>query len=49
MLNEREVPLAIESDIYPFYRWNDVKKYFEDAITIPSVEVMNEVLKTPAE
>ncbi len=46
MLNEREVPLAIESDIYPFYRWNDVKKYFDDAIAIPSVEVMNEALKT---
>lgn len=48
MLNEREVPIAIDSDIYPFYRWDDVRKYFEEAIEVPSVEIMNRSLETSA-
>lgn len=30
MLNEREVNLPIKSDMAPFYKWEEVKKYYED-------------------
>ena len=27
MHNEREVHIAMDSDIWPYYRWNDVREY----------------------
>lgn len=27
MLNERETSVPVKTDIYPFYRWNDVRRY----------------------
>ncbi len=32
LFNEREVPLHLESDLAPYYRWEDVKRYFEERI-----------------
>lgn len=29
LLNERETSIPIDSDIYPFYRWSDVKKFYK--------------------
>ena len=28
LLNEREVSLPVDTDIYPYYRWRDVRKYW---------------------
>ena len=30
MLNEREVSLPIKSEQSPYYKWEDVKKYYRD-------------------
>lgn len=38
MMNEQETAIDMPSDIFPFYRWNDVKKYLQEAIDTPSVE-----------
>lgn len=38
MMNEQETAIDMPSDIFPFYRWNDVKKYMQEAIDTPSVE-----------
>jgi hypothetical protein len=32
MLNEREQTIPLKSDIAPYYKWDDVKKYFCDII-----------------
>lgn len=32
MLNERETSIPIETDIYPFYHWNDVKAFYNDIL-----------------
>ena len=28
MLNEKEVKVPVETDIFPFYRWKDVRKFY---------------------
>lgn len=28
MLNERETRIPVQTDIYPFYHWDDVEKYY---------------------
>ena len=30
LLNENEVGIPVETDMYPYYRWNDVKKYYSE-------------------
>lgn len=30
LLNENEVGIPIESDLYPYYRWTDVKRFYKD-------------------
>jgi len=30
LLNEAEVGIPVQTDIYPFYRWEDVRKYYQD-------------------
>lgn len=32
LFNEREVLLHLESDLAPYYRWEDVKRYFEERV-----------------
>lgn len=32
MLNERETSIPVQTDIYPFYRWNDVKHFYESEV-----------------
>ena len=32
LFNERESRIPLESDLAPYYRWNDVKKYFDERI-----------------
>ncbi len=32
LLNEKEVDLPIESDIAPYYKWNDVEQYYRNVI-----------------
>jgi hypothetical protein len=27
--NEKEVAIPVKTDIYPFYRWEDVKRYYK--------------------
>lgn len=29
MLHEKETSIPVETDIYPFYHWNDVKSFYE--------------------
>lgn len=38
MMNEKEVAIDMPSDIFPFYRWNDVKAYLQNALDTPSIE-----------
>ena len=33
LFNEREVRIGLESDLEPYYRWTDVKNYFEKRIS----------------
>ena len=30
LLNENEVGIPVETDMYPYYCWSDVKRYYED-------------------
>jgi hypothetical protein len=30
LLNEREVTLPIESETAPYYKWSEVKRYYEE-------------------
>ena len=32
LFNERESRIRLESDLAPYYRWNDVKRYFDKRI-----------------
>ena len=32
LLNEREMSLPVSTDNYPYYRWADLRKYYEDKI-----------------
>ena len=32
LFNERESRIRLESDLAPYYRWNDVKRYFDERI-----------------
>lgn len=32
MLHERETSIPVETDIYPFYRWSDVKAFYENIL-----------------
>lgn len=32
LLNEKEATLPVETDMFPYYRWEDVKKYYTDKI-----------------
>ncbi len=32
MLNEREVPFPVETNIYPFYEWESVKQFYENLL-----------------
>lgn len=37
--NEVEVGIPVETDIYPFYRWEDVKKYYQDTYDYENVRL----------
>ena len=41
LFNEREVPLHLESDLAPYYRWEDVKRYFEER-TVECTKPLND-------
>ena len=32
LFNERESRIRLESDLAPYYRWDDVKRYFDERI-----------------
>lgn len=32
MLNEQETSIPVETDIYPFYHWSDVKRFYETEV-----------------
>lgn len=32
MLNEREISIPVETDIFPFYRWQDVKSFYQTKV-----------------
>lgn len=34
MLNEREVDLPLKSDVAPYYKWEDVRKFYKDILEI---------------
>lgn len=36
MLNERETSIPIETATYPFYKWSDVRAYFESVLSAPA-------------
>lgn len=46
MMNEADVAIPIKSDIYPFYKWADVKAFFEEVLDNPSKEYFPEKYKT---
>lgn len=33
MLHEKEISIPVETNIYPFYNWNDVKSFYENILT----------------
>lgn len=45
MMNERETSIPVESDIYPFYRWDDARAFLQTAIDTPSKEFFPEKYK----
>lgn len=45
MMNEQETAIDMPSDIFPFYRWDDVKGYLQEAIDTPSIEFCPEELR----
>lgn len=38
MMNEKETAIDLPTDNFPFYRWDDVKAYLQNAIDTPSIE-----------
>lgn len=38
MLNERETSIPVQTDIYPFYKWSDVKAFYEKQLATPPSE-----------
>lgn len=32
MLNEEEKRIPVDTDIFPFYRWEDVKRYYRTQV-----------------
>lgn len=38
MLNERDIRLPIQSDVYPFYHWKDVDDYFSSILAAPAAK-----------
>ncbi len=32
LLNEREISIPLSTEIYPFYKWSEVKKFYEDTV-----------------
>lgn len=38
MMNEKEIAIDMPSDIFPFYRWDDVKTYLQQTLDTPSIE-----------
>ncbi len=38
MQNEREVAIPVDSDIYPFYRWEEAREYMRMILDTPSME-----------
>lgn len=34
MLNEREIALPLETDMFPFYHWNDLRSYLEEIVNL---------------
>jgi hypothetical protein len=32
LLNENEVTMPVETDMFPYYKWADVKKYYEEKL-----------------
>ncbi len=41
MQNEREVSIPVDSDIYPFYKWEDAKEYMQMILDTPSKEFIS--------
>lgn len=38
MMNEKEIAIDMPSDMFPFYRWEDVRNYLREAIDTASIE-----------
>lgn len=38
MMNEKEIAIDMPTDMFPFYRWEDVRNYLREAIDTPSIE-----------
>ena len=32
LLNENEVTMPVETDMFPYYKWNDVKAYYQEKL-----------------
>jgi hypothetical protein len=45
MLNEREIAIPIDSDIYPFYQWSDARAFLQKMIDTPSSQYIPEEYK----
>lgn len=38
LMNEKETAIDTPTDMFPFYRWEDVKAYLQNALDTPSIE-----------
>lgn len=41
MFNENEVPIPCDTDIYPYYRWDDARRALQYLLDTPSYELYN--------
>lgn len=40
--NEKEVHIPVKTDIFPFYRWDDVRVFFDRMLTTPFAKTLND-------
>ena len=38
-MNENETSIPVKTDCYPYYHWNDVKKFYRDKIKASGLDL----------
>jgi hypothetical protein len=39
LMNENETSIPVKTDCYPYYHWNDVKKFYRDKIKASGLDL----------